>query len=101
LLQLRHLLLKLLTLGKSAAVVPQYRRADNLIAAVEQSSTMHLAGQANGLYPGQTLPLAQLLHTLLQRLPPMRRLLLRPQRMGPAYAKLCADTVDNGTIPGQ
>ncbi len=78
-----HVAGELFTLSAAAAVVPQHRRAQDLVLGVEQHSAMHLARQAHRLKPCQRLGMValQARHHPLQCGPPVARVLLGPQRM--------------------
>jgi len=77
----RHLLLQLPALRGAASIVPQNGRPQHPLLRIQQRRAMHLAGQPDGSYPLQRLLRGQPGQGGVGCLPPLLRVLFRPQRV--------------------
>jgi hypothetical protein len=99
----RHGARERLALRGAAAVVPQDGGAQHLAGGIEQRGAVHLARQADGTHRGKRLGvrLAERAHHLFQRVPPLPRRLLRPQRLRPLDRERRAGHAHDAVVVGE
>ena len=75
------LIVQVIGLLLGTAVVPQDRRADHMVFAVQDHQSVHLSAEADACHLRLVKAFGQFLDTFFALLPPVFRFLLRPARM--------------------
>ena len=90
--EVRETAMQLGAFGRCPAVVPQQGRPDGRVGGIEQSDAQHLARQADAAHGRHRCRRfgRQGVEAVDDRLPPILRRLLRPQRLGVREGQRCA-----------
>ena len=91
-------IVEIVDLLEGTAVIPQNRRADDVIHLIQRNKTMHLAACADTCYLICIKAVQQLRNAGHDRIPPILGLLLRPARMREDQGILLRDSIQNRAV---